>query len=410
MKFGVILHKTTMNLGDDIQTYAAAKLLPRVDYLVNREYIDSFESENNEPVAVVMNAWWMWKKWNWPPSSCIIPKLTSMHINNYGIKRKSSPIYGEWLTGCGREYVEAYGPLGCRDKATVDFMKEQNIDCYFSGCLTLTLPQQKETPDKGKYICLVDLNPTMEKKARELLKDTDLEIRVFSHNCDYRKSDATIEERFEKVEEYLTQYQNAKFVITRRLHVTLPCLALGTPVLSIVDMKDIGNTTRWGIYKDMVRLVDNKDFLKNNFEYDFENPPANKPAYLELRESLIKEIQDFVKEYEDCDKPLEEVKKITYTEEQKVAWQNEMYKEVMEKWLKESRKLLEERNNYEKKYKEELKKLKQYKNFVKELQQNGIVGKVDLPEVPDVAPTEFQMQKEMMLKKVYKKFKKIIKK
>ena len=28
MKFGVVIHKPTMNLGDDIQTYAAAKLLP----------------------------------------------------------------------------------------------------------------------------------------------------------------------------------------------------------------------------------------------------------------------------------------------------------------------------------------------------------------------------------------------
>ena len=35
----------------------------------------------------------MWKKWNWPPADCIIPKLLSMHINNYGVARKSSPIY-----------------------------------------------------------------------------------------------------------------------------------------------------------------------------------------------------------------------------------------------------------------------------------------------------------------------------
>ena len=63
MKFGVVIHKPTMNLGDDIQTYAAAKLLPHVDYQIDREYISDFKSENDEPVAVIMNAWWMWKKW-----------------------------------------------------------------------------------------------------------------------------------------------------------------------------------------------------------------------------------------------------------------------------------------------------------------------------------------------------------
>ena len=98
--------QTTMNLGDDIQTYAAAKLLPHVDYQIDREYISDFKSENDEPVAVIMNAWWMWKKWNWPPADCIIPKLLSMHINNYGVARKSSPIYAEWAQGCGGEFFK----------------------------------------------------------------------------------------------------------------------------------------------------------------------------------------------------------------------------------------------------------------------------------------------------------------
>ena len=54
MKFGVVIHKPTMNLGDDIQTYAAAKLLPHVDYQIDREYISDFKSENDEPVAVIL--------------------------------------------------------------------------------------------------------------------------------------------------------------------------------------------------------------------------------------------------------------------------------------------------------------------------------------------------------------------
>mgnify|MGYP000943183057 CR=1 FL=1 len=70
---------------------------------------------------------------------------------------------------------------------------------------------------------------------------------------------ASFEERMAKAEEILTLYQNAKFVITRRLHVTLPCLALETPVLSIVDLKDAeGNGTRWGCYMDTVRCIDNE--------------------------------------------------------------------------------------------------------------------------------------------------------
>lgn len=341
MKFGVIIHTTTMNIGDDIQTYAAAKLLPRVDYFVNRETISEFESENNEPVAVVMNAWWMWKKWNWPPADCIIPKMTSMHINRYGIKKKSSPITNEWMTGCGKEYFQKYGPVGCRDKKSMKIFKKNGIDCYFSGCLTLTLPKQKTTDDVGTYICLVDINEKLEAKLREYLKDTKLEIRKFSHKCDYRKSNATIERRFEVVEELLTQYQNAKFVVTRRLHVTLPCIALGTPVLSVVDFdKKIANGDRWEPYMNIARCVDYKDFMSGNFEYDFINPPANKETYISIRDSLTKEIKDFAEEYENCDLPLEQVRKTSYTAEEKMKWQNEMMKKVLDKWLKQNREML----------------------------------------------------------------------
>ena len=182
MKFGVVIHKPTMNLGDDIQTYAAAKLLPHVDYQIDREYISDFKSENDEPVAVIMNAWWMWKKWNWPPADCIIPKLLSMHINNYGVARKSSPIYAEWAQGCGGEFFKKYGPVGCRDMASLDFFKEQGIDCYFSGCLTLTIPKQEKTEDAGTYVCLVDLNDKIRAKAMEYLKEHGREPKAIYHS------------------------------------------------------------------------------------------------------------------------------------------------------------------------------------------------------------------------------------
>ena len=70
------------DFGDDIQAYAVARLLPQVDYVLDREYLDSFGEKCSEPVAVVMAAWWLWQKWNWPPAENIIPLMTSMHINN----------------------------------------------------------------------------------------------------------------------------------------------------------------------------------------------------------------------------------------------------------------------------------------------------------------------------------------
>ena len=69
MKYGVLWRKTTMNIGDDIQSYAQSVWLPQVDYMVDIEELDAFHSDNDEPVATIMSSWYMWQKWNWPPSA-----------------------------------------------------------------------------------------------------------------------------------------------------------------------------------------------------------------------------------------------------------------------------------------------------------------------------------------------------
>ena len=349
MKYGVLMHKTTMNLGDDIQAYASAQFLPHVDYLVERENIDSFQSEGNEPVGVIMSAWWMWQKWNWPPAECIVPKLVSMHMNNYTIYRKASPIQDEWLSGIGGDFFRANGPVGCRDQTTLDFFNERGFDCYFSGCITLTLPKQKKTPDAGTYVCVVDLKPELEAATREWLKDSGLEIRVMTHHCDYRKSEDTVEQRLKRVEDLLTQYQNAKFVVTRRLHVSLPCLAMETPVLAIVNMKDPGNTSRWAPYYSWVHNIADDDFISGNIDFDYNNPPANKREHIATREALTASIRQFIDETKDSTLPIEQIKKTAYTEEEARRWQNELMHWTLDRWLHLNRGMLDERNKYKKK-------------------------------------------------------------
>ena len=60
-KFGLIVFKNTDNIGDDVQSYAASRFLPSIDYIIDREQVDSFESDNKEIVNCIMNAWWLSK-------------------------------------------------------------------------------------------------------------------------------------------------------------------------------------------------------------------------------------------------------------------------------------------------------------------------------------------------------------
>ncbi len=329
MKFGVLFNQNNLNIGDDIQAYATARFLPRIDYFVDREHIDEFVPDTDEPVAVIMNAWYMWNKWNWPPSRHILPLMIGFHYADHQLaKQTGTPVKYEFLTGLGGEYLKAYGPVGCRDYFTMEQLQNIGIDAFFTGCVTMTLPSMPERPDKGTYVCLVDLDPKVEKKMKELLADSGLEIRVMTHNRE-RDINMSWEERKALVEDYLTTYQNARCVVTKRLHCSLPCLALKTPVYLI---KGMDNDIRFTPYYDLLYFVRTNDFLAEDFvcDYDFRNPPANKPDYLKYREDIIRRCEEFVDSVKGLDGDYTSYVKTDYTDTAIALWRHDLMKKALD--------------------------------------------------------------------------------
>ena len=340
MKYGLLWYKKTKNIGDDIQTYASEQFIPKTNYMIDRESISDFKTKNGEPVAVIMNAWWMWKKWNWPPSKYIIPKLISIHMTDWTVLNWGSPIKYELLKGIGKDYLNSYGPVGARDLDTLKTLKRYKIKSYFSGCLTLTLPKQKIIKTKKKYICLVDVDDDIEQYVREKLCNKKIEIKILTHNLNDDNEKLTWKKRRENVEKLLKIYQNSQLVITSRLHVTLPCLAMEVPVLLIND--DLQNN-RFQPYIKLTHCLTKNEFLNN--KYDLLNPLKNKNDYLEIRNNLINEVNAFINEMKNRnDKPLENFILTKYSEEEKIKWQVELMKNTLDKWFYESRNLLAEYN------------------------------------------------------------------
>lgn len=83
-------------------------------------------------------------------------------------------------------------------------------------------------------------------------------------------------------------------VITNKLHCSLPCLALETPVLLLYDKSFKENKDRIGTYLDYLNHVDRDEFKSANI--DFENSKPNSCEYLKLREELIKKCKTFILE------------------------------------------------------------------------------------------------------------------
>lgn len=293
MKYGVVVYKNTDNIGDDIQSYAAKCFLPSVDYVIDREGLDTFQSEQSETVKAIMNGWYMYSKFNWPPVSCIDPLWVAMHIS----KNDYFGIGDRFLDEIGGAYLRHYGPIGARDETTMQMLESKNIPCYQSGCLTLTLPQIGEIK-KTEEVLLVDVDPQNEKIIKtQYPNETFVSI---THNVDMESYHAlSINQRFSRVEMLLQRYQNAKCVITSRLHCALPCLALKTPVFLIYKQEYASRIQSFLPLLHYCNFENVNKYIQSDF--DLGNPPDNNNKYLEIRKKLSSLCKNFVADESVCE-------------------------------------------------------------------------------------------------------------
>ena len=344
MKYGLLINKRNQNLGDDIQSYAESLFLPRVDVMIHRENLDVFKYDDmTEPVAVIMGAWFMQRKFNWPPARQIIPLLVGYHHFERDkdwkkAKKYYAPIFRRHYNGIGGQWFKDYGPVGCRDNYTCKVFSRKGIPNYFSGCVTLTLPKQPRTADNGKYAVVVDVSKEVETSVRKRAPRS-LEIRKTTHTVE-RIPDATWEERKKRVEKQLILYQNARYVITTRLHVALPCLAMGVPVV-LIEAKDANDPKRFDPYTKWLKYVSEKDFTNRKYkDFDFKNGTPNPEKHIETRTNLIKTIEEFVLYcQENEDKPLDFFDRLTYTDEDCMAWKVRYLRLIMKLTYLESRRM-----------------------------------------------------------------------
>ncbi len=309
MKYGLLVTSpiaNTKNIGDYMQSLAAMQFLPEDYVYVEKEKVSHFKYD--DPIKVIMNGWYMWHPENWPPKEKnLIPLLTSMHFTPITVK--------EMLNNGGKEYLTTHGPVGCRDTNSVELLKKEGIDCFFSGCLTLTLGKKYLFKGERKGVCFVDpyipplrvvtndskecyplnalkalcffLNHPM--KICRLAKKTFFQRRIkllayyyasmFYHaystifddeilfNAEYithmisTSLDESQESLFSRSKELLNKYASSQCVITSRIHCALPCLGVETPVIfmlnELMESKKnlVGSPGRYGGLMDLFHVA-----------------------------------------------------------------------------------------------------------------------------------------------------------
>jgi len=191
--------------------------------------------------------------------------------------------------------MKTHGPIGARDISTLNFLNDNNIPSYFSGCLTLTLDKNPNIK-KQDYIVTVDvpkelINFLKTKTNKKIYDVTQMAPLDINKPHEIQISIYNSNEKFIIANGLLDLYQGASCVITNRLHVALPCLAFKTPVLLINNYTY--DVDRFSGLKDLINNASLEKYTSDFNIFNVNNPPENKKNYLKLRNELINRCKKF---------------------------------------------------------------------------------------------------------------------
>lgn len=253
--------KAAINLGDNLQFLA-------IDFIYNKMGIEDVHYLDMSEVA------------SYKGEKLVLPLNWCLFDNNYmrgdylDISDNIEPVF-LGMTVCSRDeerffnreninYLNQHGPIGCRDEYTYQKLSQHGIHAYLNGCVTITLPKRNKL---GKKLFLVDA-PVELRTAIE--NKMGMEYECMTQQCYLEIDEAHRSLRQMAINHYRYILENAAVVVTSRLHVASPCVALGIPVIFARREVDI----RFGWIDKLLRLYDQDEFSEINWkpkEIVFEN-------------------------------------------------------------------------------------------------------------------------------------------
>lgn len=283
-QYAALRYESTVNLGDEIQTIAALRFLPRVDSWVDRERLSKFRGVRGH--KIILNGWFLHRPEHWPLAKSLKPLITSFHITKEivpAFNRTGMSATDAILGPVGLDYLRQHQPIGARDLHTLSLLQNAGVEAYFSGCLTLTLDMNDAGP-RDDAVIAVDVSDDV---FSFLSRRCDGPVFRIEHDDTETAGPA----RFEKARALLRRYATARLVVTTRLHCALPCLALGTPVLHIEEAAD---HYRFDGLRDFLHQTSEDELCSGSADFDINDPPPNDTAWHGLRDQLISTCEEFV--------------------------------------------------------------------------------------------------------------------
>lgn len=275
------------NIGNWIQTIAA-------EYLLKDCNIDNYRRMSIEelrsscldiPTIILLNGWNTFSEMSYY-GSFPLPLNDNFYPIFYSFNLES-----DYIPEIAKEYMIHYGPIGCRDEGTYNRLKKNNIDAYISGCITALLPKRKKNLAEQTKILFVDVpNESYDYIPQEIRNNAEKLTNNYYITRTEGPDEMTYEESNKSYQYAINQLkymsEKARLVVTSRLHIAAPCVAMGIPVVLLknnIDMRFAWLDKYISLYsKEEWKLIDwnplpvdyenEKEKIKNEFKKLILNP------------------------------------------------------------------------------------------------------------------------------------------
>lgn len=220
MKY-TIAYRNEGNLGNTIQTLG-------LTYLISPSlgmWYDNISPMPNKNDILICNGWFG----TTPQIKGGNAIFFGMHISDTSGPLDESLV--KWLRESNKE-------VGTRDPNSAVILNNMGIKAKFVGCGSLMFPKYNG------------------KRSGEVCVDFDGPGTHYTHNID---PSMPWKDKWDLSLKMIDIYKTAKVVYTNRLHVALPCLALGTPVYVVSNT----DTTRFSILETLGVNFDNISYNVN---------------------------------------------------------------------------------------------------------------------------------------------------
>lgn len=224
-----------VNLGDFIQSDATEQAIRKV--IEGATFQPWVRSEltwyDREPAICVMQGWYENETLGFLPNRRVLPVWIGTHFSRE--TRESLACLLSFNRDAFRDWV-----FGCRDLSTLRWCREHGLEAYLSRCLTLTLPRAEQAT-RGKSVFLVGPSAWREAVFAHLPAELREDVVQTDHYEGFPRSliPADAQHDLRLAREWLTRYRDeARLVITNRIHCAQPCVAMGTPTVLIAPQYD----------------------------------------------------------------------------------------------------------------------------------------------------------------------------